>query len=150
MNSKTLKENGFTEFYPLNTLSVSNIGKNGSQVFVLADKTVTAEPNSDILFIGRAIQPLKKIFGGYIGGSGGKTAKKIHTALFDGGFIDKVCIGWMNTDNPKVGQRELLEKFRVEHGRYPIWNSNKRAPVPTKRPSVAPRKAPKTQKAKKA
>lgn len=122
MNSKTLKENGIAEFYPLKELSLLNIPNNTGQVFVLIDKTLAGKPSSDVLYIGRAKKPVKKIFGGYLGGAGGKTAKKIHNALINENFVEKVSIGWMSSEDPKALQTGLLEKFKKEHGDFPSWN----------------------------
>jgi hypothetical protein len=153
MNSKTLKENGFAEFSALKELSISSLPTNNGQVFVLADKTLSEKSASDILYIGRAKKPVKKIFGGYIGGSGGKTTKKIHNALFNEGYFEKTSISWMASSDPKATQKELLEKFRNEYGGHPQWNSPVREPKATKpksksaKPAVKRKPAPpKTQK----
>jgi hypothetical protein len=127
MNSQTLKENGFAEFFPLKELSVLKLPNNSGQVIVLIDKTLSGKPQSDIIYIGRTKKPVKKIFGGYIGGSfGGKAVKSVHNALFNDGYIEKTSIGWMSSDDPKKAQKELLEKFRSEHGEYPLWNAPKK------------------------
>lgn len=145
MNSQTLTANGFAEFLPLKELPLMNLPSN-NQVFVLIDKTLSGKPvPSDILYIGRAKRPVKKIFAGLIGGSGGKTAKKINDALFNQGYIEKVAISWMANENPKMAQKELLEKFKAEHGEYPTWNAPKKEatkrPLP-KRRTVKPKKTP--------
>jgi hypothetical protein len=128
MNSQTIKENGFAEFVPLKELSIHNLYDKNGHVFVLVDKTLSGKPASDILYIGRAKKPIKKVFGGYISGSGGKTVKKIHNALFKDGYIEKVSISLMATSDPKKAQKELLEKFKKEHGEYPSWNAPKKEP----------------------
>jgi hypothetical protein len=135
MNSKTLKENGFADFSALKQISISNLPSNDGHVFVLIDNTLSEKSTSDVLYIGRAKKPIKKIFGGYIGGFGGKTAKKIHDALFKDGYMEKVSISWMTSEDPKATQRELLEKFKNEHGGNTPWNS------PAKQPKVAKPKA---------
>ena len=122
MNSQTLLENGFSSFLRLKELSVLNLPKNEDHVLVLIDNTLSGEPDSDILYIGRARKPVKKVLGGYIGGFGGRTVKKIHGALFNDGYIEKASISLMPSDDPKAAQRKLLEKFRKEHGKYPSWN----------------------------
>jgi len=122
MNSKTLKEDGFIDFYPLKELAFLNMPKDEGHVFVLIDRTLTDKPTSDILYIGRARKPVKKVFGGYLGGAGGRTTKKIHKTLFNDNYIEKTSISWMASDNPRTTQRELLEKFRSIHGEYPPWN----------------------------
>jgi hypothetical protein len=146
MNSQTLKENGFAAFYPLKELTLMNLPGN-NQVFVLIDKTISGKPApSDILYIGRAKKPVKKIFAGFIGGSGGKTVKKINDALFNQGYIEKIAIGWMANENPKMAQKELLEKFKAEHGEYPTWNAPKKEPAKRlpKQKTAKPKKTPKS------
>ena len=36
--------------------------------------------------------------------------------LLDEGYIEKVVVSWMLTDDPKAAQQELLESFKKEHG----------------------------------
>jgi len=128
MNSLTLKENGFPEFLPLKELSFSSLPYNKGSVLVIIDSSLSGEPTSDILYIGRSKKPTKKIFGGYLVGYGGKTTKKINSKLLDEGYIEKVSISWMLSDDPKTLQRELLENFKKEHGEYPLWNIVKKMP----------------------
>lgn len=128
MNSLTLKENGFTEFVPLKGLLFSSLPFNKGSVLILADTTITGKPTSDILYVGRSKKPTKRIFGGYLAGYGGKTTRKINSKLFDDGYIERVAVSWMLSDNPKAAQQELLESFKKEHGEYPAWNASKKTP----------------------
>ena len=145
MNSQTLKENGYAEFHPLKELTVMSL-PNTNQVFVLIDQTLSGKSATDILYIGRAKKPIKKIFAGFLGGSGGKTTKRINNALFNEGYIEKTSISWTTNANPKVAQKELLEKFKTEHGAYPSWNAPKKKPEkPKSKPKpVRPRRTRKT------
>jgi hypothetical protein len=136
MNSNSLKENGFADFIPLKGLPFSSLPYNKCSVLVIADCTLTGKPTSDIVYIGKSKKPTKRVFGGYIGGYGGKATKKIHAALFDDGFIEKAAISWMESDNPKTAQQELLDSFKKEHGVYPVWNASKK---PAQKPKVAPK-----------
>jgi hypothetical protein len=129
MNSLTLKEKGFAEFVPLKELPFSSLPFNKGSVLVLADGTLAGKPASDILYIGKSKKPAKRIFGGYLAGYGGKTTKKISSQLLDDGYIEKVAVSWMLTDNPKAAQQELLESFKKEHGEYPAWNASKKTSV---------------------
>ena len=133
MNSQTFKENGFAEFLPLKELSVSHFTNNG-QVFVLIDKTLSGKAMSDILYIGRAKKPAKKILGGYIGSYGGKSVKKIHSALFKDGYIEKTSISWIASDDPKKTQQELLAKFK----NFPPWNAPRKKATKAK-PKAKPK-----------
>ncbi len=150
MNSLTLKEKNFVEFIPLKGLSFSSVPYNKGCIFVLADRTLSGKPVSDILYIGRSKNPTKRIFRGYLAGFGGKTTRKINSKLFDDGYIEKVVISWMLSDNPKTAQQELLERFKKEHGEYPAWNilkksSDKAQPKPqstTKAAKVQPASKP--------
>ena len=134
MNSLTLKEKGFAEFVSLKELPFSSLPFNKGTVLVLADSTLAGKPASDILYIGKSRKPAKRIFGGYLAGYGGKTARKISSKLLDDGYIEKVAVSWMLTDNPKAAQQELLETFKKEHGEYPAWNSSKKTSA-TSQPS---------------
>ena len=125
MNSLTLKENGFAEFVRLKGIPFSSLPYDKSCVLVLSDTTVTGKPASDILYIGRSKKPTKRIFGGYLAGYGGKTTRKISSKLLNDGYIEKVTVSWMLSDNPKAVQKELLENFKKEHGEYPAWNQSK-------------------------
>jgi hypothetical protein len=126
MNSLTLKENGFAEFVPLKGLSFSSLPFDKSSVFVLADCTLTGKTASDILYIGKSKKPTKRVFGGYLAGYGGKTTRKINSTLLNDGYLEKVAIGWMLSENPKLAQKELMETFKKEHGEYPAWNVSKK------------------------
>jgi hypothetical protein len=126
MNSLTLKENGFAEFVPLKGLPFSSLPFNKGSVLVLADITLAGKPTSDVLYIGRSKKPTKRILGGYLSGYGGKTTKKISSKLLSDGYIEKVAVSWMLSDNPRATQRKLLENFKKEHGEYPAWNTPKK------------------------
>lgn len=146
MNSSTLKQNGFAEFSPLKGLPFSSLPSNKSSVLVLADTSLSGKPTSDILYIGKSKNLTKKIFGGYLGGYGGKTTRKISSKLLSDGYIEKVAVSWLLSDNPKVTQQGLLDSFKKEHGEYPVWNAQKKAPQKTQSP---PPKAAKTRTARK-
>jgi hypothetical protein len=132
MNSLTLKEKGFAEFVSLKELPFSSLPFNKGSVLVLADSTLTGKPASDILYIGKSKKLAKRIFGGYLAGYGGKTTRKISSKLFDDGYIEKVAVSWMLTDDPKAAQQELLDSFKKEHGEYPAWNASKKPSVNSK------------------
>jgi hypothetical protein len=138
MNSLTLKENGFVEFVPLKGIAFSNLPDNKGSVLVLADSTLTGKPSSDILYIGRSKKPAKRILGGYLAGYGGKTTRKVNSKLINDGYIEKVTVSWMLSDNPKLAQLELLESYRKDHGEFPPWNAPKKA---TKKPQPTPKAA---------
>ncbi len=128
MNSLTLQQKGFEKFVPIKGLPFSSLPSNKGSVLILADNTLTGKPTSDILYIGKSKKPTKKIFGGYLSGYGGKATKKIHNKILNDGYIEKVSISWMLSDNPKTAQQELLESFKKEHGEYPAWNTQNKMP----------------------
>ena len=144
MNSLTLKENGFAEFVPLKGLSFSSLPFDKSSVFVLADCTLTGKPASDILYIGKSKKLTKRVFGGYLAGYGGKTTRKINSMLLNDGYLEKVAIGWMLSEYPKLAQKELMESFKKEHGEYPAWNVSKKVPAISQPPK--PKAVPKAVK----
>ena len=143
MNSKTLFETGFSECIPLKNLSFSALPQDKSGVIVIFDKELSGRPESDILYIGRAKKAAKKIMGGYLAGYGGKNNKKINQMLLDEGYLEKTAVSWALTDKPRLMQKELLAKFKEDHGDVPLWNNKKKLAVKTKAPSASkPKKAP--------
>src|SRR5208283_1009238 len=144
MNSKTLTETGFTECFPLKTLTHSNLPSDKGSVIIIVDKELSGKLESDILYIGRTKKLAKKILGGYLAGYGGKNTKKINQMLFDEGYIEKTAISWVLTDKPRIMQEELLVKFKADHGELPIWNAKKKLNVKAKEaPAPKPKGAPK-------
>jgi len=143
MNSKTLIETGFAEWFPLKTLTHSKLPSDKGSVIVIVDQELSGKPESDILYIGRTKKPVKRILGGYLAGYGGKNTKKINQMLFAEGYIEKAAISWMQTDKPRIMQEELLAKFKEEHGELPIWNTKKKINVkPKVTPAFKHKKAP--------
>ena len=132
MNSKTLMETGSSEWLPLKTVTLANLPSDKGAVIIIVDKELSGKQESDILYIGRTKKPSKRILGGYIAGYGGKNTKKINQMLFDQGYIEKVAVGWILTEKPRVMQEELLAKFKEEHGEYPVWNAKKKLDVKQK------------------
>jgi hypothetical protein len=142
MNSQTLKENGFSDPCPLKSVSFATLPFNQGSVFAIIDTSLTGKGASDILYIGRSKKPTRRILCGYLGGYGGKKAKRINSRLFEDGYIEKTAISWMLTDKPKAAQKELMDKYVQEHGESPLWNSSKR------QKGKAPKKAEPKAKAK--
>ncbi len=142
MNSKTLIETGFVEWFPLKTITHSNLPSDKGSVIIIVDKELAGKPESDILYIGRTKKPVKRILGGYLAGYGGKNTKKINQLLFDEGYIEKAAISWILTDKPRIMQEELLAKFKEDHGELPIWNTKKKNVKPKRTPAFKPKKAP--------
>ena len=143
MNSKTLIETGFSEWFPLKTLTHSNLPADKGSVIIIVNKELSGKPETDILYIGRTKKPVKKILGGYLAGYGGKNSKKINQMLFDEGYIEKAAVGWILTEKPRIMQEELLAKFKADHGELPIWNAKKKLDVkPKEVPAFKTKKAP--------
>jgi len=158
MNSKTLMEQGFIEWFPVKTLAHLNLPSDQGIVLVIVDQDLSGKEESDILYIGRTRKPAKRIMGGYLGGYGGKNAKKINQRLFDEGYIERASIGWVATEKPRVMQKELLAKYKGEHGSLPAWNAKKKVNVKPKEtppyrrkraPALKAKTAPKAEKAAK-
>jgi hypothetical protein len=140
MNSLSLKESGFAEFVPIKTISYSAVPNDRGCILILADCALTGKPTSDILYIGKSKKPSKRVFGGYLAGYGGKTTRKINSLLLNEGYLEKVNVSWVISENPKVSQKQLLEKFKNEHGEYPAWNVSKKVlPKPQPKPKAAPK-----------
>ncbi|MGA3059215.1 MAG: hypothetical protein ABSD92_02480 [Candidatus Bathyarchaeia archaeon] len=141
MNSTTLIETGFTEWFPLKTLTFSNLPPNKDCVIIIVDKELSGKPESDILYIGRTKRSVKRILGGYLAGYGGKKTKKINQMLFDEGYIENAAISWILTDKPRIMQKELLAKFKEANGKFPVWNAKKKLNVKPKKTPVPKPKA---------
>jgi len=140
MNSKTLIETGFSEWFPLKTLAHSNLPADKGVVIVLVDKELSGKPESDILYIGRTKKPVKRIMGGYLAGYGGKNTKKINQMLLNGGYLEKASVGWILTEKPRIMQEELLAKYKEEYGELPAWNAKKKLNVKPKEALALSRK----------
>jgi hypothetical protein len=146
MNSSTLQEKGFGKLVPLKELAFSSLPLNKGSVLILADSTLTGK--TDILYIGKSKKPAKRVFGGYLAGYGRKATKKIHNKILNDGYIEKISLSWMISENPKTTQQELLESYKKEHGAYPAWNTQNKAtqkaqPTPKISKPHAARKQPK-------
>jgi hypothetical protein len=146
MNSLTLKEIGFSDLLPLGALSFSNLPQNKSIVFAIVNTTLSRKPETDILYIGRAKKPARKLLGSLIAGYGGKVSKKINSKLFNDDYWEKAAVTWILSDDPRATQKELLNKFNEEQGGYPSWNVAKKLPAKpeapeTKKKTAKPRPA---------
>jgi hypothetical protein len=136
MNSLSLKEIGFSNLLPLGTLSFSNLPQNKSIVFAIVNTALSGKPETDILYIGRAKKPARKLLGSFIAGYGGKGGKKINAKLFNDGNLEKAAVTWILSDDPQATQKELLNKFIEEQGGYPSWNVAKKLPAKPKAPET--------------
>lgn len=125
---------GFSDLLPLATLSFSNLPQNRGIVFAIIDTTLRGKPETDILYIGRAKTPTKKLLGSLIAGYGGKGGKKINAKLFNEGYMEKTAVSWILSDDPRAKQKELLAKFIEEQSGYPSWNVTKKPPKKPKAP----------------
>ena len=119
MNSTNLKELGFTDGVLLCKLNAADVPYQGG-LFALIDKTL--EGTTDIIYIGRAKNLVKRIYGDILGGQGKKGTRKIHDKLFNEGYLTKLEISWMPTDKLRARRADLLQKFKQEHGDNPSWN----------------------------
>jgi hypothetical protein len=136
MNSLALKKIGFSDFLPLSTLSFSNLPQNKGIVFAVLDTTLYGKPETDILYIGRAKTPARKLLGSLIGGYGGKSGKKINAKLLNEGYMEKAAVGWILSDDPRVMQKELMDNFNREEAKYPSWNVSKKLTAKPKAPEI--------------
>ncbi|HTY76137.1 MAG TPA: hypothetical protein VMD05_11320 [Candidatus Nanoarchaeia archaeon] len=110
----------------MKSISFSSLPFNKSSVFAIIDTTLTGKATSDILYIGRSKRPTRRILGGYLSGYGSKNTKKINADLFENGYIEKAAITWIICDKPKTMQKELMDKYVLEHGESPLWNGSKK------------------------
>jgi hypothetical protein len=124
MDSRNLKQCGFNGWHPLNNPLIASLPYKQKCVYVITLETVqrVRVGNSDILYIGSSDNLVRRIFGNYIGGVGGKTTQRIHKLLFEEGYLKKTKIGWITTENSGKIERNLRIKFKQEHSELPPWN----------------------------
>jgi hypothetical protein len=145
MNSSSLKEMGFSDLLSLSHLSISDLPQNKGIVFAIVDRSLTDKQGTDIVYLGRAKKPAKKLLGSYIGGYGGKGSRKINARLFNDGSFEKAAVTWIQSDDPRATQNDLLKKFVKEQSEFPVWNVAKKLPPKQpktpepKKKTVAPR-----------
>ena len=139
MNSSTLKELGFSDLLSLSDLSFSDLPQNTGIVFAIVNTSLTGKSGTDIVYLGRAKKPARKLLGNVIAGYGGKSSRKINAKLFDDGSFGKSAVTWIVSDDPKTTKKDLLSKFLKEQGDSPIWNVTKK--VPAKPVPPEPKKA---------
>jgi hypothetical protein len=119
MNSTSLKELGFSDSIALAKVTAVDLPYQAG-LFAFIDKSM--EGQTDLIYIGRAKNLEKRVFGDIFGGQGKKSMQKIHAKLFDEGYLGKLEISWMPADKLKARKADLLQKFKQEHGAYPSWN----------------------------
>lgn len=139
MNSSTLKEMGFSDLSPLSHLSFSDLPQNNGIVFAIINTALTGKPGTDIVYLGRAKKPARKLLGSVIAGYGGKNSRKINAKLFNDGSFEKAAVTWIVSDDPKTTQKDFLSKFVEEQGDSPVWNVAKK--MPAKPVTPEPKKA---------
>jgi hypothetical protein len=139
MNSSTLKAMGFSDLFSLSDISFSDLPQNTGIVFAIVNTSLIGKSGTDIVYIGRAKKPVRKLLGSIIAGYGGKSSRKINAKLFNDGSFEKSAVTWIVSDDPKTTQNDFLSKFIEEQGDSPIWNVIKK--VPAKPMSPEPKKA---------
>lgn len=141
MDSKSLENYAFGKWYHLEKLTVPDLPheqESTSGVYVFRLKKIIPEVHdldsnsklvkkrvvSDILYIGKTDELTRRIFGNYIGDAptGAATTHRIHLLLLHLGYIEKVEVGWTVTRNHDELEKELIGKFKQEHGEKPPWN----------------------------
>ena len=122
MDSKSLGREGFEEWHPLDELTISDVPYKQKGVYVFRLRSPLKAGVSDILYIGSSDHLVRRVFGNYFGGVGGKTTKRIHNLLFEEKYLEKGEVGWTIVEDSKVLEKELKVKFRREHRQLPSWN----------------------------
>jgi hypothetical protein len=107
MDSKILEE--FSHWLPLIDLCVSRLPSVSCGVYIFTgnENVQYKKGNSKIVYIGETDLFRRRILGNYIGGVGGETTKRIERELFENKFIDKIKIGFKETENVKYEEKRL-------------------------------------------
>ena len=105
---------------PFNGLRISDLPSNGESPAAYAMRDANTK---EIMYIGGTSSLLKRLFGNYLGGFGGSTTQRIHSNLFDGGFISTIEVAWLPTGEYKRKEKDLTSEYRSTHvGKLPPWN----------------------------
>jgi len=114
----------FENWVKMKTMSVSSLPEKLKGVYILIDNDVIKyrKGDSNILYIGRTDNFMRRMFGNYIGNIGGKTTQRIHRLLFEKEYIKRVTIGFKICDEIKTEEKRLLHQFIKRYGEKPIWN----------------------------
>ncbi len=112
----------FERWLPLHRLAVADLPRYGdfSAVYALRDGRT-----KDIFKFGKTNKLQRRIFGNYLGGVGGSTTQRIHSALFSENAIDVVEVSWLETSDGMEAEhkeKELRNAYRRERGRLPKWD----------------------------
>lgn len=142
MDSKSLGKCGFRGWHPWGKLTILDIPLKEKGIYIIRSRTPFPRKvgESDILYIGSSDNLVRRIFGNYLGGVGGKTTQRIHEYLFEKRWLEKTEISWVtskdfnelekylkgikwtSTTKHEELEKRLKLKFKQEHGELPLWN----------------------------
>lgn len=105
---------------PLSKLAFSDIPRFGAIAVVYALRLAETK---EVLYIGSTGSLGQRLFVNYLGGWGGDTTQRVHSKLFDQGYVSGVELGYIETAEYKGKEVELKRKYRESHnGKLPPWN----------------------------
>ena len=110
------------QWFPLHRLAVADLPRYGTfpAVYALRDAAT-----KDILKFGKTKHLRQRIFCNYLGGFGGATTQRIHSALFSASAIEGVELSWLETSDEQEAERkekEFRNAYKKRHGRRPEWD----------------------------
>jgi hypothetical protein len=119
----------FENWIPLNELRVGDLPKCGicPAVYALRDRR-----SQEVIKFGETDNLLRRIFGNFIGGCGGKkdvsTTQRVHIDLVYEGMIDRVDLAWVVTKDKaaaRLMEGQFRSAYKVAHGgKRPLWDRN--------------------------
>lgn len=109
----------FEEWHPLNHLAVKDIAEQGGYGFVYVFRQSSTK---ELFYIGSTTNLCRRLFGNFIGGVGGGTTQRIHSLLFNEGFIADIEVAWKQVPDYVSEEKRLRQAYLDEKGELPPWN----------------------------
>jgi hypothetical protein len=119
----------FRNWLPLKSLRVADLPNCGAcpSVYALRDGR-----SLETIKFGETDNLLRRIFGNFIGGCGGKkdvsTTQRVHIQLIYEGMIDHVDIAWIVTKDKTTArllEGQFRQAYKTSHaGSRPLWDRN--------------------------
>lgn len=78
--------------------------------------------STNILYIGKTTNLVRRFIKNYLNGVGGLTTQRINRYFMKKGYLNKVEVSWCEVKDYKKVEKELLESFEEEYHELPCWN----------------------------
>ena len=112
------------QWFALSKLSISDLPSYGE---IPAAYAFRHGKTKDVLYVGGTSCLHQRLFGNYLGGTGGSTTKRIHAHLFDEGYISVAEVTWFRAEDHKSRETDLQKEYAANHnGKRPPWSGSYR------------------------